>query len=97
MACMDRRGWRMKTVWIAVLTVSLLLLIAVVLRSKLSWTWLRRFSLHLVIAAVALYLLNYSGVISGFEVPLNPATIGTVVLLGLPGIMLILGLKLTLF
>ncbi|WP_274648523.1 pro-sigmaK processing inhibitor BofA family protein [Paenibacillus humicola] len=87
----------MKTVWIAVLATSLLLLVTIVVRSKLSWAWLSRFALHLVAAALALYLLNYSGVVSGFEVPLNPATIGTVVLLGLPGIMLVLGLKMTLF
>jgi inhibitor of the pro-sigma K processing machinery len=87
----------MKTVWLGILILSSVLLVAIVLRSKLSWSWLRRLALHLVAAAVALYLLNYSGLVSGFEVPLNPATIGTVVLLGLPGILLVLGLKMTLF
>ncbi|MBB3114642.1 inhibitor of the pro-sigma K processing machinery [Paenibacillus phyllosphaerae] len=83
----------MKTVWLGLLIVSSALLIGVVLRQKLSWQWTKRFALHLVAAAVALYLLNYSGVISGYSVPLNPMTIGTVVLLGLPGIALILGLQ----
>ncbi|NBD27027.1 pro-sigmaK processing inhibitor BofA family protein [Paenibacillus glycinis] len=87
----------MKTIWLVSLIASSLLLIMVVVRNRMSFRWLRRFALHLVAAALALYLLNYSGVISGFEVPLNPATIGTVVLLGLPGIALVLGLQMTLF
>jgi len=73
------------------------MLAVVVMRNRLSSLWLRRFALHLVAAAVVLYLLNYSGLIPGMEVPLNPATIGMVVLLGLPGIMLVLGLQWTLF
>ncbi|CAH1199415.1 hypothetical protein PAECIP111893_01350 [Paenibacillus plantiphilus] len=87
----------MKMMWLIVLSASALLLVAVVLRQKLSWHWVSRFLLHLVVAAVALYLLNYSGIVSGFKIPINPTTIGTVVLLGLPGIMLIAGLQWTLF
>lgn len=84
----------MKSVWLAMLIGSALLLLIVLLRQKLSWSWLKRFGLHLVTAALALYVLNYSGVLPGFEVPLTPATISTVVLLGIPGIGLILGLQL---
>ncbi|MBM7567669.1 pro-sigmaK processing inhibitor BofA family protein [Paenibacillus sacheonensis] len=87
----------MKSVWMIILLASSLLLLTVVIRNRLSFRWIRRFALHLVAAALALYVLNYSGVISGFEVPLNPATIGTVVLLGLPGIALVLGLQVALF
>ncbi|GGD95527.1 pro-sigmaK processing inhibitor BofA family protein [Paenibacillus nasutitermitis] len=87
----------MQTIWLVLLIVSSLLLAVVILRNQISWLWFRRFALHLIAAAAALYLLNYSGVVPGMEVPLNPATIGTVVLLGLPGIMLVLGLQWTLF
>ncbi|MBW7477752.1 pro-sigmaK processing inhibitor BofA family protein [Paenibacillus oenotherae] len=87
----------MKTIWLAVLVVSAILLLIVIIRQRLSLQWVRSFSLHLVAAAVALYMLNYSGVVSGLEVPINPTTIGTVVLLGIPGIMLILGLQWALF
>ncbi|MFC4811956.1 pro-sigmaK processing inhibitor BofA family protein [Paenibacillus sp. GCM10023250] len=87
----------MKSVWMITLIASAMLLLVVVVRNRLSFRWLRRFALHLVAAALVLYLLNYSGVVTGFEVPLNPATIGTVVLLGLPGIALVLGLQVTLF
>lgn len=87
----------MKLIWLIVLAVSAIMLVAVVLRQKLSWRWTSRFLLHLVAASVALYLLNYSGIVSGFEIPINPTTIGTVVLLGLPGIVLISALQWTLF
>ncbi|SEO85181.1 pro-sigmaK processing inhibitor BofA family protein [Paenibacillus sp. OV219] len=87
----------MKTVWMVSLIVSSLLLFVVMFRNKLPLQWVRRFALHLIAAALVLYVLNFSGLISGMEVPLNPMTIGTVVLLGLPGIMLVLGLQMTLF
>ncbi|BBH23153.1 hypothetical protein Back11_44980 [Paenibacillus baekrokdamisoli] len=87
----------MKLIWVVLLIGSLTMLAAVMLRNKLSWRWITRFMLHLITAAVALYLLNYSGITKGFEVPLNPTTIGTVVLLGLPGIALVLSLQRVLF
>ncbi|SDX86113.1 pro-sigmaK processing inhibitor BofA family protein [Paenibacillus sp. CF384] len=86
----------MKNIWLVSLIVSSLLLITVMLRHRLPLQWVRRFALHLIAAALTLYVLNYSGLISGLEVPLNPVTIGTTVLLGIPGIALILGLQMTL-
>jgi inhibitor of the pro-sigma K processing machinery len=83
----------LKMIWLVTLIGSSVLLSGVILRNKLSWRWIKRFALHLVVAAMALYLLNYSGAVHGFEVPLNPTTIGTVVLLGLPGIILMVGLQ----
>ncbi|RAP73492.1 pro-sigmaK processing inhibitor BofA family protein [Paenibacillus montanisoli] len=87
----------MKTIWMVSLVVSSLLLVGVILRNRLSLQWVRRFALHLIAAALTLYMLNYSGLITGMEVPINPATIGTAVLLGVPGIALIVGLQMTLF
>ena len=52
-----------------------------------------RFAMHLVLASLALYALNFSGWVTGWYVPLNPATIGTVAALGLPGIVLVLGVQ----
>ncbi|WP_020618522.1 pro-sigmaK processing inhibitor BofA family protein [Paenibacillus daejeonensis] len=83
----------MNLVWLSLLVVSALLLVGIIVKRRLSWSWLKRFSIHLTVAAVALYLLNYSGFISGFYIPLNPATIAVVVALGLPGIGMILGLQ----
>jgi len=86
----------MKIGWALVFGGSLLALIFVLVRHRLSWSWLQRFGLHLAAAAFLIYVLNYSGWIGGFEIPLNPSTVGTVMVLGMPGVLLILGLKWTL-
>lgn len=77
----------------AIFIASSIMLAAVILRNKMSWSWLRGFALHFVFAAALLYVLNYSGLIAGMHIPLNPVTIGTVVTLGVPGIALIMGLQ----
>jgi inhibitor of the pro-sigma K processing machinery len=86
----------MKTFWLVLLIVSISSLGLVLLKQKVPKGWLMRFSLHLIVAALALYALNFSGWVTGWYVPLNPVTIGTVALLGLPGIVLVLGLQWTL-
>lgn len=86
----------MKTFWLILLGSSSILLAIVLFKQKLPRGWLTRFGVHLVVSAMALYALNYSGWITGLYIPLNPATIGTVSLLGLPGIALIAGLQWTL-
>ncbi len=86
----------MKIGWALVFGGSLLALAFVLVRSRLSWSWLQRFGLHLAAAAFLIYVLNYSGWIAGYDIPLNPTTVGTVMALGMPGVMLILGLQWTL-
>lgn len=83
----------MKTFWLIMLGASSILLAFVLLKQKLPKGWLTRFGVHLVVSAMAIYALNYSGWITGMYIPLNPATIGTVTLLGLPGIALIAGIQ----
>lgn len=85
----------MRTVWIALLAVSGFGLAVMLLRHRVSWSWISRFALHLTVAAIALYALNGIGLIPGMYIPLNPATIGTVVVLGLPGVALLAGLQMT--
>lgn len=86
----------MKTFWLILLVVSGVSLGLVLLRQNVPKGWMMRFSVHLVLAAMALYALNFSGWVTGWYVPLNPFTVGTVALLGLPGIGLVLGLQWTL-
>jgi len=86
----------MKTFWLVMLGASSILLAVILLKQKLPKGWLARFGVHLVASAMAIYALNYSGWITGMYIPLNPATIGTVTLLGLPGIALIAGIQWTL-
>jgi inhibitor of the pro-sigma K processing machinery len=86
----------MKTFWLVFLIISASSLGVVLLRRNVPKGWLMRFGVHLVVTAMALYALNFSGWVTGWYVPLNPFTIGTVALLGLPGIALVLGLQWTL-
>ncbi|CAH1228002.1 MULTISPECIES: pro-sigmaK processing inhibitor BofA family protein [unclassified Paenibacillus] len=81
----------------SILVLSLLALFVILLKKKLGIAWLTSFGIHLVLSAVAIYVINYSGWVTGWYIPLNPATIGTVSVLGLPGIGLLLGLKFSLF
>lgn len=81
----------------SVLVVSLLGLVIILFRKRIGLSFFTSFGIHLVLAAVGIYIVNYSGWITGTYIPLNPATIGTVSILGLPGVGLLLGLKISLF
>jgi inhibitor of the pro-sigma K processing machinery len=87
----------LRIVAIGVLSVSALLLLFIVFRKKLGFGWLSLFGTHLILAALGIYLVNFSGFITDVHIPLNPATIGAVTVLGLPGVLMLLGLKITLF
>lgn len=87
----------MRTIAIGVLIVSSVLLLLIVFRKKLGWAWLSVFGTNLVLAALGIYIINFSGFLTDVHIPLNPATIGAVTILGLPGVLMLLGLKLTLF
>ncbi|MEC0171635.1 pro-sigmaK processing inhibitor BofA family protein [Paenibacillus graminis] len=82
---------------LAVLVLSGLLLLLIVFRKKLGWAWLSLFGTHLLLAALGIYVVNFSGLLTDIYIPLNPATIGAVTVLGLPGVLMLMGLKITLF
>ncbi|WP_422659164.1 pro-sigmaK processing inhibitor BofA family protein [Paenibacillus sp. EC2-1] len=86
----------MKLLVAGVLCISLLLLIIVVFKKKLGFGWLTVFGSHLALSAIAIYVFNFSGLSTETYIPLNPMTIGTVMVLGLPGVALLLGLKISL-
>lgn len=81
----------------SVLVVSLLGLVIILFRKRIGLSFFTSFGIHLILAAVGIYIVNYSGWITGTYIPLNPATVGTVSILGLPGVGLLLGLKISLF
>jgi inhibitor of the pro-sigma K processing machinery len=83
----------MRTFWLVLLIASTASLGLVMLRRQAPRGWVMRLGVHLVVAALAIYALNFSGWVTGWYVPLNPATIGTVAVLGVPGIALVLGLQ----
>ncbi|MCM3130877.1 MULTISPECIES: pro-sigmaK processing inhibitor BofA family protein [unclassified Paenibacillus] len=80
-----------------VLSVSLILILVILFRRKIGFKWISSFGVHLVLAALGIYVVNYSGLIGEVNIPINPATIGTVTVLGLPGVALLYGLKISLF
>lgn len=72
-------------------------LVYLIFRKRLGFGWLAVFGAHMALAAIALYVINYSGWITQIYIPINPVTMGTVTVLGLPGIVLLVGLKIMLF
>ncbi len=85
----------MKTILTVILIVSLFMLLYIWITRKLGFAWLTRLGLHIVLAALGIYIVNFSGLLTEVYIPLNPITIGTVLILGLPGVVLLLGLKLS--
>ncbi|PNQ78295.1 MULTISPECIES: pro-sigmaK processing inhibitor BofA family protein [Paenibacillus] len=83
-------------VWL-VLIACVGMLLFLILKKRLGVGWLVVFGAHMGLAAIALYVINYSGWITQVYIPINPVTMGAVTILGLPGIVLLLGLKIILF
>ncbi|MBP2002737.1 inhibitor of the pro-sigma K processing machinery [Paenibacillus shirakamiensis] len=86
----------MRYLLLGVLIIATCLLLYIWISRRLGLAWITRLGLHIVIAGLGLYLVNYSGVFTDTYIPLNPVTMSTVVLLGLPGVALLLGIKLSL-
>ncbi|MGG4207587.1 pro-sigmaK processing inhibitor BofA family protein [Paenibacillus jamilae] len=83
-------------VWL-VLIACVGMLLFLILKKRLGIGWLVVFGAHMGLAAIALYVINYSGWITQVYIPINLVTMGAVTILGLPGIVLLLGLKIVLF
>jgi inhibitor of the pro-sigma K processing machinery len=73
------------------------LLIYTMLRHKYSLKWMGVVGLNLVAAAIVLYLINWLGAPSDFHIAINEGTIITIAILGIPGVVLLIALKLLLF
>lgn len=82
-------------VW-GVLILSSLMLLFIVMRNRSGIRLLSTLGLNVVVAAFLLYGLNLLSAYTNLELPINTATLGTVTILGVPGVMLLVGLKLTL-
>ncbi len=87
----------LRIIAMGVLIVSAVMLGFIVLKKKLGWGWVSLFGTHLILAALGIYVVNFSGFITQVFIPLNPATIGAVTVLGLPGVVMLLGLRIILF
>lgn len=79
-------------VW-GVLLVSALLLLIIVFRSRIAGRWLTYIGLNVVVAAFLLYFINLMSSYTHFTLPINFSTLGTVGVLGVPGLLLLVALK----
>ncbi|MDQ0918151.1 inhibitor of the pro-sigma K processing machinery [Paenibacillus sp. V4I5] len=82
-------------IW-GVLIFSSLMLVFLIFRSRGGARVLSALGLNVVVAAFLLYTLNLLSTYTQFELPINTVTLGTVTVLGIPGVLLLVGLKLTL-
>ncbi|HIW34427.1 MAG TPA: pro-sigmaK processing inhibitor BofA family protein [Candidatus Paenibacillus intestinavium] len=81
----------MNLLWMIIFAVSSLALIVVLLRNQLSRLSLKKVVVHWIVAATVLFLMNYLEITQPYALPINPLTIGTTAVLGLPGIALLMG------
>ncbi|WP_248929124.1 pro-sigmaK processing inhibitor BofA family protein [Paenibacillus hamazuiensis] len=79
-----------------VLIVSGLLLVFTLFRSKYSFYWLGHVCLQIAFAAFLIYFLNLFSSYTQLTIPLNAVTVGTVGLLGIPGLCMLAAVKLVL-
>ncbi|ANS76301.1 pro-sigmaK processing inhibitor BofA [Paenibacillus yonginensis] len=85
----------MKLIAAGILVLSVVMILYIWITKRIGFAWITRLGLHFALAAVGIYAVNIAGVLPDVYIPLNPATIGTVLVLGLPGVGLLIGLKLT--
>jgi len=81
--------------WMMALAVSAALLLNVLAKAK---PGLRSFGyafLHVIAAAVVLFLINGTGLFGDIRIPINLVTVLTVAILGLPGLLLLAAVKWT--
>jgi len=81
----------------AILIVSSLLLCITLVRNRLSRRWLGYLGLNVVLAAFLLYLINLAGAQVNLHIPINIPTVTAVGVFGIPGVLLLVALKLILF
>lgn len=83
--------------WWILLCGSALLLILVLVRNRSSRRWLGYLALNVTLALFLLYFMNLIGANIGLAIPINVITVSTIGILGVPGVLLLIALKLTLF
>lgn len=65
----------------------------ITIKNRYSLQWLTKVGAHIVVAAVALYMINWVGAAYDFHLPINGNTIGVIGILGLPGLLMLTAVK----
>lgn len=84
----------MHNIWLFILIGSLILLGYILLKNKVKISWLGYAIMNIAIAAVLLYIMNITGIMGEYRIPINAITVGVIGILGIPGIALLLAVKL---
>jgi len=82
-----------KYVMWGMLIVSSIFLVILLLRNRRAGRWLMMLGVNAVVAAFLLYGLNLLSGYTHVEIPVNASTMATVTVLGMPGLLLLAGLK----
>jgi len=82
--------------WLILLVVSIILLAIVLIRTRIDYRWFSFALLQLVMVAVGLFLINGLGWFGELHIPINIMTLFTIVILGFPGFVLLIVIRLTL-
>lgn len=64
------------------------------MRNRFAFQWLGKLCLHLALACMMLYIVNLFSSYTRLELPLNAVTVGTISILGIPGLVVLAALKL---
>lgn len=76
----------MKLLWGSVLAGALIMLAALALRGRLRLSWIGYAFVHLTAAALLLYVVDATGLLGEYGIPMNAATVAVVGVLGVPGL-----------
>lgn len=85
----------MHYVWWGVFILSLISLAVLMMRNKTAASWAATMGIHVVLAAVLLYAVNWFGDSYSFHIPINPGSMATIGILGVPGLMLLVAVKMS--
>lgn len=84
----------MDKIWLFILIGSLAVLGYILLKNKVKISWIGYAIMNITIAAVLLYIMNLTGFMGEYRIPINAITVGVIGILGIPGIALLLAVKL---
>jgi inhibitor of the pro-sigma K processing machinery len=84
----------MRSVWLWMFFGSLVGIFIVMVRSRHRWKVISALALNVTVALVLLYLMGLAEPYIHFRLPMNPVTVATVTVLGVPGLAMLAGLKL---
>ena len=86
----------MLMLWWGIFLVSVSSLVLIMLRNRAAAAWVAAMGIHVAAAALLLYAVNWLGKSVDFHIPINGTTMGTIGVLGIPGLMLLAALRLVL-